>query len=118
MKHVVIFLLICLFVPCVAQRARVVIDTVLISLDEMGKTLDVQQFDDGTETPAGYDLIGRGHYRTGPGTIKCGERLMRKQTRETAKNMGANGYRFYEVKEPNGVFNTCYKAKILFFRRK
>lgn len=118
MKNIIIFLLVCLFVPCVAQRARVVVDTVLISLDEMGKSLDVQQFDDGRETPAGYELIGRGHYRTGPATVKCGERLMIKQTRETAQGMGAAGFRFYDVKEPNGLIRTCYGAKILFFRRK
>lgn len=117
MKHLVLFVVLCLFIPSFAQRAKVVIDTVLIELDKIGDSIDIEQVKDGKETPAGYDLVGKGHFWTGPATVKCGERHMITLTEQQARKIGAGCFRFYEVKEPNMIINTCYKAKILFFRR-
>lgn len=117
MKWIVFIVVLCLFVPSFAQRAKVVIDTVFTELEKVSEKIEIEQVKDGTETPEGYNLVGKGHFWTGPATLKCGERLMISLTEETARKIGAGAFRFYEVKEPNMIINTCYKAKILFFRK-
>jgi hypothetical protein len=117
MKYVVLFVVLCLFVPSFAQKAKVIIDTVFVKMDELGEKMEIEQLKDGTETPPEYDLIGKGRFSTGPATIRCGERLMMEMTGEAARAIGASSYRFYEVKEPDMILNSCYKAKILFLRK-
>ena len=118
MKYLTLFIVCCLFVPTFAQRAKVIIDTVLIQLEQISDKVEIEQLKDGTETPEGYNLVGKGHFWTGPATIKCGERLMVEMTGEKARAIGAGAFRFYDVKEPNMIINTCYKAKILFLKKR
>jgi hypothetical protein len=118
MKYLSLFVVLCLFVPSFAQRAKVIIDTVMIQLEKISNEIEIEQVKDGSATPEGYDLIGKGHFWTGPATIKCGERHMMQMTGEAARKIGAGAYRFYEVKEPNMIINTCYKAKILFLKKR
>jgi hypothetical protein len=118
MKYLVLLVVLCVFVPSFAQRAKVIIDSVFIKIDEIGNDVEVEQLKDGTETPTGYELIGKGHFHVGPVTISCGERVMEGMTIEAARSIGAKTYRFYDVKEPDMVINTCYKSKILFLRKR
>lgn len=118
MKYLSLFVILCLFVPSFAQRAKVIIDTVMVELERVSDKIDIEQLKDGTEAPDGYDLIGKGHFWTGPATIKCGERYMIEMSGEAARKIGARAFRFYDVKEPNMILNTCYKAKILFLKKR
>ncbi len=118
MKYLSVFVVLCLFVPSFAQRAKVVIDTVLIQLEKISDGIEIEQVKDGSAIPEGFDLIGKGHFWTGPATIKCGERLMTEMSGDAAREIGADAFRFYDVKEPNMIINTCYKAKILFLKRR
>lgn len=118
MKYLSLFVVLCLFVPSFAQRAKVIIDTVMIELEKISDGIEIEQVKDGTGTPEGFQLVGKGHFWTGPATIKCGERLMTEMTGEAARKIGAGAFRFYDVKEPNVIINTCYKAKILFLKKR
>lgn len=119
MKNAVIFVL-CLFVLATfAQKAKIVMNgETLINLKPLLDSIKIVQFDDGCDTPEGYNPVATGRFRTGPLTIKCGERLMVKHAKEKARRIGTPFFRLCDVQEPDGVINTCYRAKILFFIRK
>lgn len=113
-------LLVVLLFSCAAlsQRAHVEIlskaDTSLTAIDAKK---DIEQIKDGNAVPDGYKEVARGEFKTGPATLKCGERFMIESTEKKAREIGADAFRFYEVKEPNMILNTCYKAKILFLKK-
>lgn len=98
-----------------AQTAKVEIIEKFGEKTKLEKTEKIIQFDEGTEIPEGFMLLAKGEFKTGPLTVKCGERLMIKKTEEKAREIGAKGFSFYELKEPDNVLNTCYRSKILYF---
>ena len=99
------------------QRARVEIDSIKVTLQPLDDKTEIEQLKDGKDVPSGYIPIARGEFKTGVATLKCGERLMIQKTEDKARAIGATAFRFYEVKEPNIILNSCYKAKILFLKK-
>lgn len=115
-----LFLMIVLLCSCagLSQKARVNIDTTAATFSAIDAAAEVEQLKDGKTVPEGYIEVARGEFWTGPATIKCGERYMIECTERKAREIGATAFRFYDVKEPNMIINTCYKAKILFLKKR
>ncbi len=101
-----------------SQKAKIETGEMYIETEKRNRYAEVEQLPDGTEIPQGYFVITRGEFKTGPATIKCGERYMIEKTKEKARQVGADAFRFYDIKEPDNVFNTCFKAKIMFFLKR
>lgn len=106
-----------IFCNIYCQKARVMIEPVKITLDALPDTFDIEHLDDNSKVTAGYLPVARGEFKPGPVTVNCGERLMIKRTEEKARAIGATAFSFYDVKEPNFVLNSCYRAKILFLKK-
>lgn len=105
-----------LFSLCFSQKARVVLDE-HPGLKPLSDSIEIVALKDGDTAPIGYVEVARGKFKTGPATIKCGERLMMKMVSDKARKIGANAFSLYNVREPDNVFSTCYQAKVLFLRR-
>lgn len=118
MKNVLLFVLLMFVFATFAQKAKIVMNgETIINLKPLLDSIKIVQLEDGCDVPTGYKLVARGRFKTGPATVKCGERLMIQKTKERARFIGAPFFSFCDVKEPNGVFNTCYRSKILFLIR-
>lgn len=105
-----------IFSMCFSQKARVVIDG-QVDLKPLSDSIEIVVLKDGDTAPAGYIGVARGKFKTGPATIKCGERLMMKMMSDKAREIGATAFSLYNVREPDNVFSTCYRANVLFLRR-
>lgn len=119
MKNLILFILLMFVFTAFAQKAKVLIDgDITLSLEALHDTVNIFQFDEeGPRKPNGYQIVAQGRFRAGPATIKCGERYMVKKIKEKCRNIGATAFKFTEVKEPNGFFNSCYRSKVLFLIR-
>lgn len=113
----IFFVFFILFAQCFAQRARVVLDGKVEKVKLSGPVLINEILPEGDSVIGGYVEMVRGEFKTGPATINCGERLMKSMIRDKAIEMGATAFRLYDVREPNNVTNTCYRAKVLFMRK-
>lgn len=118
MKPLILAVILLCNCAALSQRARVNIDTTGGKFPALDAAAEVVQLKDGNAVPDSFEMVAQGEFWTGPATIKCGERYMIECTERKAREIGADAFRFYDVKEPNMIINTCYKAKILFLKRR
>lgn len=115
-KYVFYLMFSVLFVGC-AMSGKVMISETLNTYDRNnGDVIIIGEI--GEMIPEGYELIAKGNFKTGPLTVKCGKGTLDEQALKEARRIGADAVKYFDLKQPNYILNTCYKSGILFLKKK
>lgn len=77
----------------------------------------IERIETGIGIPTGYLLIAAAEFKTGLITMKCSETFLLDEAVKLCRRYGADAFRITELREPDMISNTCYRAKIIILKR-